>query len=244
MKTKLVQVIIAFVFMALSATAVADTLRLTSLEWPPYSGPELQAQGASVAVAKAALEAMGHTLEVDFFPWSRAVALTKKGDTYVGYFPEYLYESNQFLFSEPLGTGPLGLVERSSNPIDWENPGDLKVYKLGVVRDYVNTEQVDAMIASGDIEASTVTSDVQNILKVAAERIDVAVIDTNVFEYLLANDPQVSKVKDKVQMNDRLLVEKDLHIAFRNNSEGQKWKAIFDEGLQKIDVQSIVEANR
>ncbi|GGC89309.1 substrate-binding periplasmic protein [Halopseudomonas salina] len=243
MKTKLVQLIAASVFSALSSSAVADTLKLTSLHWPPYAGPELQGQGASVAVAKAALEAMGHTLEVDFFPWSRAVALTKKDDSYIGYFPEYLYESIEFVFSDPLGTGPLGLVERSSNPVEWENPGDLKGYRLGVVQDYVNTEQIDAMIASGDIEASTVTADTQNILKVAAGRIDVAVIDSNVFDYLLANNPQVSRVRNTVQMNDRLLVEKNLHIAFKNNAEGRKWKAIFDEGLQKIDVQGILEAS-
>lgn len=243
MKPKLVQFIIASVFMVLSATAVADTLKLTSLHWPPYSGPELRAHGASVAVAKAAIEAMGHTLEVDFFPWSRAVALTKKGDTYIGYFPEYSYMSIEFVFSDPLGTGPLGLVERSSNPIEWENPGDIKGYKLGVVQDYVNTEQIDAMIASGDIEASTVTADTQNVLKVAAGRIDAAVIDSNVFDYLLANNPQVSRVRNSVQMNEKLLVEKDLHIAFKNNAEGQKWKAIFDEGLQKIDVQGILKAS-
>jgi len=243
MKSKLVQFITAFGFMSLSATAVADTLRLTSLHWPPYSGPDLPAQGASVAVAKAAFEAMGHTLEVDFFPWSRAVALTKKGDTYIGYFPEYLFESAEFVFSDPLGTGPLGLVERSTDPIEWESPVDLEGYRLGVVQDYVNTERIDSMIASGDIEISTVTSDAQNVLKVAAGRIDVAVIDSNVFEYLLANNSQVSRVRNSVQMNDRLLVEKDLHIAFKNNSEGRKWQAIFDEGLKKIDVKGILEAN-
>ena len=61
-------------FMGLSA-AKADTLMLTSLLWPPYSGEQLTEQGASIAVVRAALKVMGHELDVDFYPWSRAVKL-------------------------------------------------------------------------------------------------------------------------------------------------------------------------
>lgn len=233
----------AFLFTVLSSISVAETVKLTSLEWPPYSGQDLPNQGASIAVAKAAFDAMGHTLEVDFFPWSRAVALAKGDHSYVGYFPEYLYESQDFVFSDPMGKGPLGFVEQSSNSIQWESLDDLKNYQIGVVQDYVNTAELDAMIASGEIDASSVTSDAQNVLKVAAGRVDLAVVDSNVLDFLLANDSRVSNVKGKVQMNDKLLVTKDLYIAFKNSPAGQKWKKVFDEGLKKIDVQSIMSSN-
>lgn len=243
MKKALAKLGTAFIFTVLSSISLAETVKLTSLEWPPYSGQDLPNQGASIAVAKAAFDAMGHTLEVDFFPWSRAVALAKGDDSYVGYFPEYLYESEDFVFSDPMGKGPLGFVEQSSNPIQWESLDDLKSYQIGVVQDYVNTAELDAMIASDEIDASSVTSDAQNVLKVAAGRVDVAVIDSNVLDFLLANDPRVSNVKGKVQMNDKLLVTKDLYIAFKNSPAGQKWKKVFDEGLKKIDVQSIMSSN-
>jgi len=234
---------VALVFLFISAVSYADTVKLTSLEWPPYSGKDLPNQGASIAVAKAAFEAMGHTLEVDFFPWSRAVALAKSDDSYAGYFPEYFYESDNFLFSEPMGEGPLGLVEQTSKPVQWESLEDLKSYQIGVVQDYVNTAELDAMIASGEITASAVTSDAQNILKVAAGRVDTAVIDSNVLDYLLANDPRVSKLHGKVRMNAKLLVTKKLYTAFKNNPAGQKWKEIFDEGLKKINVEEIMSNN-
>ena len=51
----------------------AETIQLTSLEWPPYTGSELPQQGASMAVVEAAFDAMGHDLEVRFLPWQRAV---------------------------------------------------------------------------------------------------------------------------------------------------------------------------
>lgn len=37
----------------------ADVLTLTSLEWPPYSSPQLKQKGASIAVVSAALKEMG-----------------------------------------------------------------------------------------------------------------------------------------------------------------------------------------
>lgn len=226
--------------LALTTPGHADTLYLTSLEWPPYSGESLTAQGASVAVAKAAFEAMGHELIVEFYPWSRAVALATNNDKYAGYFPEYYYDSEEFLFSDPMGQGPLGFVEAVDNPVEWNSLEDLTEYSIGVVQDYVNTEELDQMIASGEINASAVTSDSQNVLKVAGGRIDMAVIDSNVLDYLLENDPRVSGVVGKVQMDEKLLVEKDLYIAFKNNGDGEKWLDIFNEGLTKINVDAIM----
>ena len=240
MTERLTLSLVVTLFLLLSVPSRADTLYLTSLEWPPYSGASLPSQGASVAVAKAAFEAMGHELVVEFYPWSRAVALATDNDKYAGYFPEYYYDSDEFLFSEPMGQGPLGFVEAVESPVDWDSMDDLTQYQIGVVQDYVNTEELDQMIASGEINASAVTSDSQNVLKVAGGRIDMAVIDSNVLDYLLENDPRVKNVAGKVQMNDKLLVEKNLYIAFKNNDDGERWLGIFNEGLTKINIDDIM----
>ena len=236
---KLIKIILIFSF---SVPAFSDTVYLTSLTWPPYSGKSLNEQGASVAVAKAAFKAMGHELKVDFFPWSRAVKLASEpGSKYVGYFPEYHYESNEFSFSNPMGEGPLGLVENKQKPIAWSSVKDLTQYRIGVVQDYVNTAEVDALIASGEIKAKTATSDETNIRKVSGGRIDAAVIDTNVFNYLLANTKNLTKTKDKVQMNAKLLTNKKLFVAFKENKEGKHWLGIYNQGLEKIDINAVME---
>ncbi|WP_445945165.1 substrate-binding periplasmic protein [Shewanella sp.] len=222
----------------------AETVHLSSLDWAPYSGKSLADQGASVVVAKAAFKAMGHELVVDFFPWSRAVKLaSESGSKYAGYFPEYLYESNEFTFSASMGQGPLGLVENKSSPITWSQVADLANFKLGVVQDYVNTEELDALIASGSIKPQTVTSDEINVQKVAGGRIDIAVIDANVLSYMLANNNKLASAKEKVQMNTKLLTNKDLYIAFRNDADGKKWQAIYNEGLGKIDINALMSAH-
>ncbi|TWX57750.1 substrate-binding periplasmic protein [Colwellia hornerae] len=236
------KVIKLILILSFSTPAFSDTVYLTSLTWPPYSGKALNEQGASVAVAKAAFKAMGHELKVDFYPWSRAVKLASESDSkYVGYFPEYYYQSDEFSFSNPMGKGPLGLIENKNKPITWSSVKDLTKYKIGVVQDYVNTAEVDALIASGEIKAKTATSDETNIRKVAGQRIDAAVIDSNVFNYLLANSEDLAKVQGEVQMNSKLLTQKELFVAFKKSKQGQQWLTIYNQGLDKIDINAVME---
>lgn len=226
-------------FMGLSV-AKADTLMLTSVLWPPYSGEQLTEQGASIAVVRAALNVMGHQLDVDFYPWSRAVKLTTMPNSdYIGYFPEYYVETEKFIFSKPIGESPLGLVEQKSHPVSWNYIEDLNRYTLGVVKDYVNTQALDRMIVSGVQRTEAVTSDEHNVKKVAAGRIDAAVIDVNVLHYLLKQKP-LQPLATKLQINRQILANKQLYIAFRNTEEGRRWRDIVDQGLAQVDVETII----
>lgn len=218
----------------------AEVVRLTSLHWPPYAGHDLAAQGACAAVAKAAFAAMGHQLEIDFYPWSRSVKLAQQQSSpYIGYFPEYYSDTVHFVFSEPMGMSPLGLVEQRQNPISWSSVQDLRQYRLGVVQGYVNIEELDRAIADDLQAAEAVTSDEHNLKKVAAGRIDAAVIDVYVMRYLL-RQAKFEPLTDKLQLNRTLLANKHLYVAFKNTPEGRRWQAIFNEGLQRIDVAEIM----
>ncbi|MCE9688236.1 transporter substrate-binding domain-containing protein [Shewanella sp. AS16] len=221
----------------------AEVLHLTSLHWPPYSSQNLANQGAAVAVVRAAVEAMGHELEVDFYPWSRAIKLANMPNAqYVGYFPEYGFKTDKYLFSSSLGSSPLGLVEQKLHPISWVQLRDLNQYTLGVVRDYVNTEELDAMISAGVQKVEFSSSDEHNVRKVAAARVDAAVIDVHVLNYILKQGG-FEGLASRLQVNRRLLADKQLYIAFQNSAQGRRWRAITDAGLQKIDVAKILHDN-
>ena len=219
----------------------ADTLQLSSLNWPPYTGEQLASGGASVAVVHAALRAVGHELHVDYYPWSRTIRMVSREDTiYSGYFPEYYYPTDQYLFSESIGTSPLGILEQPVNPIKWSGIKDLNQYTLGVVRGYVNTIELDEMITSGAQQVEVVSSDEHNIRKVATGRVHGAVIDKYVYNYYI-HQPHLIALKKKLEMNKQLLASKQLYIAFKNTQEGRKWREIFNEGLALIDPQQITE---
>lgn len=242
MAKRMVSLALIALLMLLSRPLIAETVYMASLEWPPYSGASLPENGAAIAVARAALKAMGHDLVVEFYPFSRTVLLVKDANSkYVAYLPEYEYEASEFLFSAPIGQGPLGLVENRDKPLSWRQLDDLTLYRIGVVQGYVNTKEFDELVANGRIKTEAVISDVQNILKVAARRVDAAVIDSYVLKYLLANDPQLANIAVIVRMNERLLANKSIHAAFKNNPEGEKWREIFDRGLRAIDAPELLK---
>lgn len=229
-----------------SQFAVADdkTVHLTSLDWPPYSGKDLPGGGASIQVARAAFEAMGYTLKVDFYPWSRAVALAKdEGSKYAGYFPEYYSDgvAKEFNYSDVMGNGPLGFAERSDKPIDWSSHDDLSNFSIGVVQDYVNEAEFDKRVASGKIKVQAVTSDATNLVKLVNGRIDMAVVDSNVMDYLIKTDNRLKGKGDQLQFNKKMLEDKKLYVCFKKNAMGEELLKVFNEGLKKIDVNAIMK---
>jgi len=219
------------------------TVKLTSLEWPPYTSESMHEKGLLVFIAKKAFDTMGYKLEVDFFPWKRAVMLAQNSDDYDGYFPEYFSDKlkNAFIVSDSMGKSPLGLIERIDNPILWEDIDDLKKYKLGVVQGYINTIEFDDYVARGIIKTEGVIYDSVNIKKVAGGRIDGAVIDRLVFEYMMSSDPSLGELRTIVSFNKKLLDDKSLHICFKKSPRGEVLNKIFNEGLQNIDIENLTE---
>lgn len=230
----------------LSSTALAEdkTVYLTSLDWPPYSGKDLPGGGASIQVARAAFEAMGYKLVVDFYPWSRAVNLAKDTNSkYAGYVPEYYSDSvaKEFHYSDVMGNGPLGFAEQTAKPITWNSHDDLSKYSIGVVQDYVNEAEFDKRVADGRIKVQAVTSDATNLVKLANGRIDMAVVDKNVMDYLIKTEPRLKGKGDKIQFNSKMLEDKKLYVCFKKNALGEKLLKVFNEGLKKIDVDAIMK---
>lgn len=218
-------------------------VRLATLEWPPYNGALLPEQGINTAIVRAAFAAVGYRLEVGFYPWSRAVSLARSDPTYIGYFPEYYADrlQQQYLLSNPAGSGPLGLAQRKDHPVTWKTLDDLKHYRIGVVQDYVNTAEFDANVAGGKQHVDVAVSDELNLKKLAGGRFPLAIVDPHVFEYLIRHDPELLAVGSQLEMNPHLLDEKALYVCFRRSPDGEKVVQLFNEGLRRIDPMVVME---
>ncbi|MDK2126571.1 substrate-binding periplasmic protein [Parachitinimonas caeni] len=230
----------------LASTALAaenKIITIASLEWPPYTGAKLPEQGASVAVVKAAFKAMGYELRVNFYPWSRAVELGKNDPGFAGYFPEYFSDqlAKDFELSEPIGTGPLGLAQRKGEGYNWSKVADLASKKVGVVQDYVNTDEFDDRVAKKQQPVDVALDDTKNLLKLGGKRVDLAIVDKNVFNYLMKTDPQLASFQSALEMNPKILEDKKLYICFKKGAKGKEWAKILAEGLKKIDVNAIMQ---
>lgn len=231
------------VWLTMAAPAWAENVvRLTSLDWPPYTRAA-DPHGAIEDVVRQAFKAVGYTLVVDYLPWNRAVENASSDPRYVGYFPEYASDAiaADFIFSAPVGRGPLGLAERKAQPVSWRTLDDLSQIPIGVVSGYVNTRAFDQRVADGRLHVDEAQSDAQNLRKLVAGRVRAVVIDGNVMTYLLRNDPDLIDHADSVQFNPRPFEVKDLFVCFRKDDKGREMAEIFRRGLALIDAPAIID---
>ena len=228
----------SFIFLSLSAFS-AEKWKLTTLEWPPFTCEKCKDQGAGAKALREALKSVGVDLELEFLPWSRAIKVAAE-PAYVGYFPAWPEDVIEgFSGSSSIFQSPIGFVENTKSPIKWEKLEDLKGMTIGVVQDYGNTPDFMAMVKKGDIKSDVVASDDINVKKVAAERLKAAIIDVNNLKYMLQND--LKDANGKVQMNAKILANKDLLIALTKSAKSEAHKAKLEEGLKKINAQKIVD---
>ena len=222
---------------AASPVAAKEPVRLASLEWEPYVGAKLPDQGYVTAVVRAAFADQGVTVEIEFYPWARALHLARTGAV-DGLVPEYFNTSREaeFKFSAPFPGGPLVLYKRrgeaiafSTDPVRNQDTAlrALKKKRFGVVRGYLNTPVFDAADYLIKEEAS---DDATNLRKLVYGRIDLAVIDRRVAEHLIRTDyPNYAK---KIEPMAPALAEIPLYIAFSRKSPRMgEILAAFNRGL-------------
>ncbi len=224
--------------MAAATPALAQqSVKLTTLDWCPYTCVTAPDGGFSSVIVREAFKAMGYKVEIEFLPWQRAVAKAKDSAEIAGYFPEYSAEIPDFSLSSSIGTGPLGLIMRKGAPVPPATAEALRTLKLGVVSGYVNADPVEAAMAAG-LKPEGVSDDNTNIRKLAAGRIDAAEIDRHVFAHLLKTDARLLDVREQVVFA-LSLEDKTLHVAFNKSEYGKKISAIFAEGLSKVDIKGL-----
>ncbi len=214
---------------------------LASLNWPPYTGEQLVQQGATAKIVRAAFGAVGYEVEIRFLPWNRAMEAARLDKEVDGYFPEYPNTSRKLEFncSESIGKSPIGVAKRKDRNLSWRNYADLEQFLIGVVDGYVNSEKFDSMVTAGLIGTDTSVSDVLNLRKVLAGRVDMGIVDVNTYSYLLRHDEMLRDGVDELELDKRLLAVNDLIVCFSHGKRGQELRALFNQGLKDVHRQEI-----
>lgn len=130
-----------------TAGAQADTLRVATLDWAPYVGPDLPGKGLASRILDEALALDGHRAELVFLPWQRALKEAAEG-RFDALMPAYLSPERRELFHAtiPLLDSQLGFFRQRERllPVNPAHLESLRPYRIGVVRGYVNREDFDA----------------------------------------------------------------------------------------------------
>lgn len=240
MKVNAVLIFLAMLLTVASAGANPKTVKLATLAWEPYVGPDLTNNGYASEIVVEAFKRSGYTTQISFYPWARAVKMAEYGMT-DAIFPEYFDESRktQFIFSEPVPGGPVGLYNRKDTEAAYPvNPQidqiealrGLEGFRFGVVRGYINTAEFDA---AKFLRKEEVFSDELNFKKLYNGRIQFMFIDKFVAEYLLKH--KFPEYEAELEFMQPPLENKLLYIAFSKEAADYQDKlAAFNSGLQQI----------
>lgn len=212
------------------------TVILLTLEWPPYTGARLPDNGFISRRVKAAYAAQGLEAETGFFPWRSAMRLPYTDHRFTGFFPAYPSAERKKVcyLSEPVGVSPVGIAELRKKPLSWKRIEDLVRYRMGVVTAYSNEDSFDRLVKDGSIKTTSSETDAENLLHLLNGRVDAAIIDTRVFEWLLANNARLRPYRDDLQINEHLLVTRPLFVCFRRDAEGAAMRNRFNAGLASL----------
>ena len=80
MKTITMTLCFIFLFASISLSDSPKRIKITSLEWPPYSGADLELNGTAINKLARILMKYNTGLAVEFYPWERAVIVSKSID--------------------------------------------------------------------------------------------------------------------------------------------------------------------
>ncbi|GGC94611.1 substrate-binding periplasmic protein [Undibacterium terreum] len=217
------------------------TMRLASLEWGPYVSSHMPDGGLTASAAKAIASVAGYQLQIEHLPWSRAMQAGSDDPGYAGYFPAfYLPErEKQCYFSSPLGSSTNGFAHLKKTAFHWKELSDLKDIKIGTVQDYANDSYFDALVRQGDLHTDVAPTDISNIRKLLAGRVQAIVIDKAVLRSLLINEPSLQQEKEQILFDEHELTNFSLHICFQRNAKGKAMQQAFNTAVAKVKLKQM-----
>lgn len=198
-------------------STLAETWKITSLEWPPYSGQSLEGGGTAVMALRTLLRKKDIDLVVEFYPWKRAKSYARDSD-YVGYFPAWPQGIDEgFVASPTIQKSEVGILYLEGNAPVWGDVHSLfEKYKVGLINTYSYPENIQNAYNSYK-QNTDFSPDEESLIKMlTVGRMDVAITDPKVMLYH-ANLMGISNIK----VSEKIFEKIPLLLSFRNEDDNQ-----------------------
>ncbi len=208
-----------------------NVIKIASLNWAPYTGENLKDYGIVTKKVKKIFSKMDYEIEISFMAWKRVLYEVEQGNYDVG-CPAYYSEerAKKYIMSDKIMDTPLVFIKNKTSKIEYNKLEDLKDYKIGVVRGYVNTKEFDNASYLNKFEGS---SDIQNLRLLASKRLDIVVIDKIVAKNLISEN---NEFKNKFIFIEKPLDNKPLHLLFsRKNKNNLELVENFNKILKEFN---------
>jgi polar amino acid transport system substrate-binding protein len=218
---------------ALASPAWAlEPISLASTEFPPYTGERLAGGGFLTRAIAMAFERLAYAPTTAFFPWNRALKVVQDGQVDGITAIWRTAEREQWLaFSEPIVSNDIGFYGLAERGLLLRNLPDIKSRRLrvGVVRGYA----VPKALLDLKPQFEETQTDAGGLRMLAAQRMDLMLIDRAVAHHLLAE--QLASLRSALVWQNIVVESLPLHMALRRDSPRHSQQlAAFNAGLAAI----------
>ncbi len=231
MNIKTFAILVVTIFLTVQAYASEKEIFLTSAEYPPYFGKELENQGFITEIIREAFNRVGYDLKIEFYPWKRAEMMAKKGLS-DGMFPPWHTKEREkwFIFSNPIPPpNTIVFYKLKNKKISLETYQDLQPYRIGSVLGYAYPKD----FIEAKLKNNIFYTDKELITKLVQRKIDLAIIDRIQAAYLL--ETNYPKQKDNFDVMEPPLEIKQQHLVIsKKTKNGQRKINDFNRGLKMI----------
>jgi len=161
---------------ALSITALfanAETVIAIDHANPPFMYQEKgQAKGLYPLMLQAIFKRAGEKVEIQAMPWKRALMKGENAEVGIGGIYKNAERLKIYDYSEPIFEEKLIVYVPKDKAFEFRQVADLYGKKVGVIRGWSYTEELDQAIKAGHIDAHENSSDESNFKILASGRLD------------------------------------------------------------------------
>ncbi|MBN7819731.1 substrate-binding periplasmic protein [Bowmanella yangjiangensis] len=217
-----------FVFVGLNEANAAEIKIAASLTIPPYILAESKS-GMEVEIVREALLQSSHSMELSFVPLKRVYESIREGKVDAGMTLMKSDEHSDLYFSESHISYQNVAISLQKNDFKIDSVSDLKgktVMAFQNATKYLGKE-FDLVASDKSKYSEKANQDVQ-IAMLFSGKVDVIVLDINIFKSLRKQESRVDTSADIVV--HELFPRNDMRVAFRD----ENLRNDFDLGLKKI----------
>ncbi|MRW90787.1 transporter substrate-binding domain-containing protein [Duganella sp. FT80W] len=221
--------------------ADAPALRFATEEWPPFFSHTLPDNGLTGALLDSVLERMGYSVQIQYYPWKRAMKVGLEDPRYAGAVAMFRTPEREKLcyFSDPVGSRQTVLAFLSDKPVSAAALKDLRGMRLGVVDGYSYGAQFDELVRSGVLTVENAANDEMNLRKLLHSRFQAIVIERRVLGYLLASTRFQPGDHERIVVTDQLFIERSVHVCFQRTEQGLHLQQAFHAAQRGLDLAKV-----
>jgi len=175
--------------LALSATAHAETITVSTGEYAPFTGETLPNHGVVNGLVSRVAEHAGVTVEFEYMPWKRALEMARNGQVNASSYWGERPDQSGLAMVGPFALDRNILFYRTDTPVpEFDDITELESVVIGVTHGYSYTPVFWANVENGTLKTQTAKDDASNFRKLLGGRIDAFIVDEIVGNYLLAQE--------------------------------------------------------